>query len=165
MFLPKFQNEYGQGSQGGAFTDLENDWGSGSWGSSLNGSQQFSFTGDTRAYSARPDNVKNFFRQATKSINSISISKGSDAGSIRFSYSNSATEAILENSELNSHNFNLRAVAKLSNKLTVDSKATYFTQEVTNRARLGGEGILGLVYKMPRNVATDDLRVYQMENP
>ena len=165
MFLPKFQNEYGQGSQGGAFTDLANDWGSGSWGSSLNGSQQLYFTGDTRAYSARPDNVKNFFRQATKSINSISISKGSDAGSIRFSYSNSATEAILENSELNSHNFNLRAVAKLSDKLTVDSKATYFTQEVTNRARLGGEGILGLVYKIPRNVATDDLRVYQMENP
>ena len=54
--------------------------------------------------------------------------KGSEAGSIRFSYTNNATEGIIENSDLDSHNFNLRAVANLSDKLTIDAKATYFIQ-------------------------------------
>ena len=98
-----------------------------------------------------------------KSISSISLDKASEAGSIRFSYTNNSTESVLENSDLNSHNFNLRGVANLSDKLSVDSKATYFTQEVNNRTFGGGEGILGYVYNMPRNIAVDDLKNYQAD--
>ena len=62
--------------------------------------------------------------------------------------------------------FTLRAVNNLSDKLSIDTKATYFTQEVTNRAStIGAQGLLGYVYQMPRNLVTDDLRNYQMENP
>ncbi len=165
MFLPDYQNEYGQGTLGAAFTDLVNNWGSASWGQRLDGSQQLYFTGQQRAYSASPSNVENFFRSATKAITSISLDKGSDAGSVRFSYTNNSTESILPNSGLNSHNFNLRGIAKLSDKLSIDSKATYFTQEVTNRASLGGEGVLNYVYSMPRNVDVDDLKNYQKDNP
>ena len=72
----------------------------------------------------------------------------------------------MENSDLASHNFNLRAVTNLSDKLTVDTKATYFTQNVNNRASTtGAKGLLAYVYNMPRNVAVDDLRDYQMANP
>ncbi len=165
LFLPDLQNQYGQGTQGGAFTDLDNDWGIVSWGSRLDGSQKLYYTGENRAYSAQPNNVEDFFQQATKTITSVSLDKGFDSGSLRFSYTNNSTESVLENSDLNSHNFNLRAIANLSDKFSVDSKATYFTQEVTNRIRLGGEGLLGYVYKMPRNVAVNDLRAYQVDNP
>ena len=53
-----------------------------------------------------------------------------------------------------------------SDKLNIDAKATYFSQEVTNRSStVGAQGLLGYVYKMPRNIITNDLRDYQMDNP
>jgi TonB-linked SusC/RagA family outer membrane protein len=166
MFLPDFQNEYGQGSFGTPYSDRTTDWGRFSWGGKLDESQQLYYDNTNRAYTAQPDNVKNFFRSATRSINSVSFDKGSEAGSIRFSYTNNSSESIVENSDLNSHNFNLRSVSNLSDKLTIDTKATYFTQEVTNRAStIGAQGLIRYVNEMPRNVNIDDLRTYQKENP
>ena len=167
MFLPDFQNQYGQGTLGAANLDRANgNWSSFSWGGKLDGSQKPYYDGTTKPYSAQPNNVENFFRTGMRAITSISIDKGSDAGSIRFSYTNNSSEAIIENSDLNSHNFNLRGVANLSDKLTVDAKATYFAQEVNNRASTtGAQGNIGFLYRMPRNVAIDDLRNYQMANP
>ena len=166
MLLPDFQNQYGQGSFGTPYSDRETDWDRFSWGANLDGSQQLYYDNTNRPYIAQPDNVKNFFRTATRSINSVSFDKGSEAGSIRFSYTNNSSESIVENSDLNSHNFNLRSVANLSDKLTVDAKATYFTQEVTNRASTtGAQGLIKDVNLMPRNVDIDDLRTYQKENP
>jgi TonB-linked SusC/RagA family outer membrane protein len=166
LLLPEYQNQYGQGSFGAAYTDRTNDWGELSWGSVLDGSQQAYYDGTTKAYRAQSDNVKNFFRQAVRRITSISMDKGSENSSFRFSYTNNQSEAIVENSDLNSHNFNLRSITNLSDKLTLDAKATYFTQIVKNRSSTtGAQGLLGYVYNMPRNVAVDDLRNYQMDNP
>ena len=127
----------------------------------MNGGQSLYYNGESRPYSAQNDNVKNFFQTATKAITSISLDKGSESGSVRFSYTNNDSESILENSFLDSHNFNLRGIANLSDKLTLDAKATYFTQEVQNRISLGGEGVISPVFNMPRNVDIDDLRTYQ----
>jgi len=166
MFLPDFQNQYGQGSFGAAYSDRTNDWGQFSWGGALDGSQNPYYNGTNKAYSAESNNVENFFRSAIRSITSVSIDKGSDAGSVRFSYTNNSSESIIENSDLNSHNFNLRAVTNLSDKLTVDAKATYFTQDVKNRASTtGAQGLLTHLYNIPRNVNINDLRTYQVENP
>ena len=96
----------------------------------------------------------------------MSIDKGSDNGSIRFSYTNNSSESVIEGSDLTSHNFNLRSVVDLSDKLNVDAKATYFSQEVTSRSStIGAQGLLAYVYQMPRNIITNDLRDYQMDNP
>ncbi|MDB2418594.1 SusC/RagA family TonB-linked outer membrane protein [Flavobacteriaceae bacterium] len=166
MLLPEYQNKYGQGSFGAAYTDRLSDWGELSWGAPLDGSQQAYYNGTNKSYSAQSNNVKDFFRQATRKITSLSIDKGSENSSVRFSYTNNSSNSIVENSDLASHNFNLRAVTNLSDKLTVDTKATYFTQNVNNRASTtGAQGLLAYVYNMPRNVAVDDLRDYQMANP
>ena len=166
LLLPEYQNQYGQGSFGAAYTDRTDNWGELSWGSVLDGSQQAYYDGTTKAYSAQSDNVKNFFRQAVRRITSISMDKGSENSSLRFSYTNNQSEAIVENSDLDSHNFNLRSITNLSDKLTLDAKATYFTQIVKNRSSTtGAQGLLAYVYNMPRNVAVDDLRNYQMDNP
>ena len=177
MLLPDYQNQYGQGRFGTPyntpnFDPAANDgnggytWEALSWGGELDGSEQAYYNGTNKSYSAQSGNVEDFFRQAVRSITSISIDKGSEMGSIRFSYTNNSSESIIENSDLSSHNFNLRAVANLSDKLTVDAKGTYFTQNVANRASTtGAQGLLSHVYNMPRNIVTDDLRNYQMENP
>ena len=168
MFLPDFQNEYGQGTLGNNFParDTGTAWTGDSWGGRLNGSLQPYYDGSVKSYSAQPDNVKNFFRSATRKITSISLDKGSENGSVRFSYTNNSSESMIEGSDLESHNFNLRGVADLSDKLSIDTKATYFTQEVTNRASTNGaQGLLGYTYLMPRSIITDDLRNYQLDNP
>ena len=161
MFLPDFQNSYGQGTFAAAGTDLVGDWSINSWGSRLDGSQKLYYDGTTKPYSAQPNNVSDFFRTATKAVTSISIDKGSEDSSVRFSYTNNSSEATLENSNLNSHNFNLRGTAQLSDKLSIDTKATFFTQNVKNRASVAGQGPIGPAFLMPRNVAIDDLRTYQ----
>ncbi|MGY5849849.1 SusC/RagA family TonB-linked outer membrane protein [Salegentibacter sp. F14] len=160
MFLPEFQNEYGQGTNGAVYSDLDN-FGSNSWGPRLDGSQQLYYTGEERAYTAQPDNVEDFFENGIKSINTISMDQGGENHSVRFSYTNNQTTSVIPNSELHSHNFNLRGVIDLSDKLTLDSKATYFTQELENRVNVGTEGVLAYVYRMPRNVAIDDLKKYK----
>lgn len=168
MLLPDFQNEYGQGLLGAAFPERGTGtaWTRDSWGAPLNGSSQPYYDGSTKSYTARPNNVSNFFRSAFRNITSVSLDKGSESGSVRFSYTNNSSESMIEGSDLNSHNFNLRSVADLSDKLSIDAKATYFTQEVTNRASTNGaQGLLGYVYGMPRNVITNDLRNYQLDNP
>lgn len=168
MFLPDFQNQYGQGTLGAPYPERNTGtvWNQLSWGGQLNDSQQPYYNGSTKSYSARPNNVKNFFRSAIRNITSVSLDKGSENGSVRFSYTNNTSESMIEGSDLNSHNFNLRAITNLSDKLRVDAKATYFTQEVTNRAStIGAQGLLGYVYQMPRNIITNDLRNYQIDNP
>ncbi|MBJ2174664.1 SusC/RagA family TonB-linked outer membrane protein [Aureibaculum sp. A20] len=174
MFLPEFQNVYGQGTNGATAT-LDSDPTDGiyslsgsSWGPEMDGSQQLYFTeeGAMAAYTAQPDNVKDFFETGIKSINSISLDKGGDEYSVRFSYTNNATKSILPNSDLNSHNFNLRALYDLNDKLSFDAKATYFTQDLNNRVSLGSEGVLAYVFGMPRNINVNDLENHiQKENP
>ena len=165
MFLPDFQDEYGQGTLSAPYNDLASNWGISSWGSKMDGSQQLYYDGTQKSYSPQPDNIKDFFRTATRAITSISLDKATDEGSVRFSYTNNNSQAIIENSGLESHNFNLRGTAQLTDKLSIDAKATYFTQEVKNRTSQGGEGILGGLYQLPRSVNIDDLRTYQMANP
>ena len=168
MLLPDFQNEYGQGTLGKVFPARGGDtaWTGDSWGARLNGSLQPYYDGSVKSYSAQPDNVKNFFRSAARKITSISLDKGSENGSVRFSYTNNSSQSMIEGSDLDSHNFNLRGIADLSEKLSIDAKATYFTQEVTNRASTNGaQGLLGYTYGMPRNIVTNDLRNYQLDNP
>ncbi|WP_228853591.1 SusC/RagA family TonB-linked outer membrane protein [Aegicerativicinus sediminis] len=163
MFLPDYQNEYGQGTNGAPYPDLPGMGGS-SWGSRLDGSQQLYYTGEQRSYSAQPDNVKDFFETGVKSINSLSLDKGTEDFSLRFSYTNNSTTSIMPGSKLDSHNFNLRSLVDLTDKLSFDGKVTYFTQELNNRVNLGTEGVLAYVFGMPRNVAVNDLKMFQDPN-
>lgn len=164
MFLPDFQNEYAQGTLGAAYTDIATDFGSSSWGPKMGASQMY-FDGTPRVAQAYPDNVKDFFNTGIKAITSISIQNASENGSVRFSYTNNDTQGMIPNSSMISHNFNLRGVMNLSDKLSIDAKATYFTQEVNGRQQMGGEGIMGVLYQMPRSVDINDLKKYQVDNP
>lgn len=163
LVLPDYQNKYGQGSQGnvpGNVDDLKNS--SGSWGQMLDGSSQMYYTGEMRPYTAQPDNFKDFFETGGKYVNSVSLDGAGDNYSIRFSYTNNYTTSMIPNSDLKSHNFNLRGLVDLSDKLKLDSKATYFNQNITNVVSQGSEGIMSTIMGMPRNVAIDDLKTYQI---
>lgn len=170
MVLPKYQNQYGRGSDG-IFPQINPDdplatqvnvvAGSGSWGPRFDGSSQLAYNGQQRPYIAQPDNVRDFFETGTSFVNTVALSGSSTKSSVRFSYTNSDIDGILPNSGIQRDNFNLRASTNLSDKLSLDTKITYFLQKAKNRPNQGTEGLAAYLYPLARNVNVEDLKTFQ----
>ncbi|MEX0359526.1 MAG: SusC/RagA family TonB-linked outer membrane protein [Allomuricauda sp.] len=175
LVLPKYQNEYGRGTDGNfpqinpgdpLATQVNAVASTSSWGPRFDGSQQLAYNGQMRAYSAQPNNVKDFFRTGTSLINTVALSGGTENASVRFSYTNSDLESMLPNSNVKRNNFNIRGFTKLGDRLTIDAKATYFLQDAKNRPSQGTEGVMAYLWTVARNVRNADLQVFQdTENP
>ena len=175
LVLPEFQNEYGRGTDGNfpqinpsdpLITQVNAVRGAGSWGPRFDGSSQLAYNGEQRAYTAQPNNVKDFFETGSSVVNTLALSGGAENSSVRFSYTNSDLESILPNSVVKRNNFNLRGFTKLGDKMTLDAKITYFLQKARNRPNQGTEGVAAYLWGLARNVRTDDLKVFQnTENP
>ncbi|PWJ57136.1 TonB-linked SusC/RagA family outer membrane protein [Dyadobacter jejuensis] len=135
MDLTDFQYEYGQGVGGQKPTTAASAQQTArmSWGAPLDGSQVIQFDGNTYAYSAQKDNIKNFYRDGTNFTNSVSVTKGGDNGSFRFSFANLDNKAIVPNSGLNRKTFNLTVDQNITSKLSVNVMANYVDELVTNK--------------------------------
>lgn len=158
--LHKLQNEYGQGNTG----TLNPSEGS-SWGAKLNGSSYTNYLGETRSYSAQPDNVKDFFRTGLSLNNSIGISGGSEKMQTYLSYTNNDIQGIVPKNDLSRHTINLRLSNQISKKLSTDAKVTYILQDINNRPRAGEENApVSNIYQIPRNVSTEDAQNYETIN-
>lgn len=122
--IPEFQNHYtGTGD---------------SWGSKINGS---------------PDYTEDFFKTAVTTINSLSLSMGSQAMQTYFSYANTYGKGVVEGNRLVKHNFNFRETANFfNNKLTIDANINGMYQKGNNRTTSGGYYMNPLVglYHFPR---------------
>ncbi len=161
MILPEYQNTFGQGRDGISESTIEELRGnSSSWGSPLDGTNRLYWDGTQRAAVAENDNVKDFFETGRNYINTLSLDGGNKTSSFRFSYTNNRSDAMLPNSKVESNNFNLRGTSELSDKLSVDAKATYFKQIGENRPNQGEDAVIGNVYTMPRNTRLSDLEKY-----
>ena len=122
--IPEFQNSYGGVTS--------------SWGDPINGS---------------PDYTKNFFQTGVTTINSLSLSAGSEMMQTYFSYANTYGKGIIENGSLNKHNFNFRETANFfNNRLQADANVNLMFQDEKNRPSPGGFYLNPLVglYKFPR---------------
>ena len=122
--IPEFQNKYGGVTS--------------SWGDAIKGSEDY---------------TDKFFRTGVTTINSLSLSAGSEMMQTYFSYANTYGKGIIENGSLNKHNFNFRETANFfDNKLKVDANVNLMFQDVKNRPSPGGfymNPLVGL-YKFPR---------------
>ncbi|WP_300703274.1 SusC/RagA family TonB-linked outer membrane protein [Bacteroides sp.] len=122
--IPEFQNHYTGTGQ--------------SWGGKINGS---------------PDYADEFFRSGVTTINSLSMSMGSEAMQTYFSYANTYGKGVVDNNSLVKHNLNFRETANfLNNKLTVDANINGMYQRGNNRVTSGGYYLNPLVglYHFPR---------------
>lgn len=160
-YLPELQNTYGQGLDGAIPTDgtLNNN---GSWGPVMDGSNQLLWTGENGAYSANPDNIKDFYDKGKTWTNSITLDGGNENATYRIGYTNVSNNGIVPNSGLDRNSITLRGTAKLSDKLSADTKITYVTQEVRNRPSMSGWGdnvMQNLIFQ-PRNTDLSELKNY-----
>ncbi len=161
MILPKFQNEYGQGS-GGLF-DAKSEL---SWGPKMTGQPVVDWTGKTQALSPQKDNYKDFFRSGSELVNSISLSGGTDKSQTYFSYTNTYSKGILPNNDYKRNNFNLRQTFQLTDKLSMDMKANYIVEDILNRPLAGGGNhAMSTLYSMPRSLRLNDIKDYEYTDP
>ena len=83
-------------------------------------------------------NIDDFLDSGTTSINSLSLSGGSETAQTYFSYSNTTSSGILPENKLKQHSINIRETAQLfEGKLKMNASVMASTQKIKNRAISG----------------------------
>lgn len=169
--LPTYQNQFGQGldgkfqffdGRGGGINDAVDQ----SWGPALNGQPvaQASYKevgrGDVRLWSAKPDNVRDYFANG-RTVNSNGAVQGqSELGSFRAFVGNRTTTGITPNDRLSRLGGSLSGTLRLSDRLAL---AVNGFAAQTKHEDAAGTGFLEAnpvfqFTRMGRQVDTDSLR-------
>ena len=168
VFLMDYQNDYGQGNGGVYNKNAET-----SWGPKLDGSQVDHWSPDpnfagssTYPYVAHPNNIEDFFRNGNSFTNTVKLTSGNERIQTYFSYTNTRAQGIIETNKLRRHNANVRITSKLTDRLSLDTKLTYFRQDVDDRLSTGENfrNPLRAVYRMPRNISLEEAQVFEYTN-
>jgi len=159
LVLPDFQDEYGQGLDGG-FTHFRGNDGKiytaaaakagniqgipkmsagrdrftrASWGAKMEGQQYEDQWGNVLNLTPQPNTFQNFFNQERQRINNLSVEGGNETINYRLSFGNTSVDGYNPSNTLNRNNVNLRTTAKITSKLELDAKANYIGQNGVNR--------------------------------
>ncbi|TPG45263.1 SusC/RagA family TonB-linked outer membrane protein [Flavobacterium pectinovorum] len=134
--LPRFQNSFGQGSNGKfSYVDGKgggvNDGVDESWGPKMDGRliPQFYSNGVAVPFVAHPDNVKDFFNTGLTYDNSISVAKSDDKSDFRLGVNNQKQLGIVPNSEINKTNFTINTNYQISKNVKVGVNANYIVTD------------------------------------
>jgi TonB-linked SusC/RagA family outer membrane protein len=137
--LPKYQNEYGQGSNGKfSYVDGKgggvNDGVDESWGPALDGAliPQFFSNGQAVPFVAHPDNVKDFFKTGVTLNNGIAIAGSNEKSDFRVSYNNLHQTGIVPNTSQGRNSFALNSSYRFNPKLTVNTTVNYIKDDADN---------------------------------
>ncbi|MEC5145845.1 TonB-dependent receptor [Chitinophaga sp. 180180018-2] len=155
--LPKVQNQYGQGL-GGTINATVGD----SWGAKMTGQSFTNYLGQQDTYSAQPNNIHNFFRNAVSLNNYVGVSAGNEKMQSYFSYTNNNVGGIVPENNMMRHTVDLRVSNEISPRFSTDAKVTYINQRINNVPRNGEENSPVIdVYQIPRNVSLANAKNYQ----
>jgi TonB-linked SusC/RagA family outer membrane protein len=157
FILPAVQNQYGQGLNGTIDGTLGECWGY------RTGELLFTgYMGETRKYSAQPDNIKNFFRNGLSLNNYVGVTGGSDRMQAYLSYTNNKVQGIIPKNDLDRHTFTLRASSQVSSKFSTDAKITYILQQI-DKPGTGQFNYdnLTAIFTIPRNVSLQDAKNFE----
>ena len=157
---PDFQYEYGQGDGGVKPTDLNAAIATGrrSFGAKIDRSTDYvGVDGKTHPYTAKKDNLRNFYKTGSTYTNTIALSGGNEKMTYRFSAADLNSKGILQNTSYDRKTFNLALNGRLSDKLSIDADAQY--NEEIGKDRTGAGDALGNPNWTPLEIAnTADVR-------
>ncbi|TXE06595.1 SusC/RagA family TonB-linked outer membrane protein [Gelidibacter salicanalis] len=123
MSLPKLQSEYQSSSVGEAIAENGNVIDPYSWGAITNGLS---------------NNPKDFFNTGYTSINSMSLTTGTQKAQTYLSYANTIGEGVIPENRLTRNNITLRQTAKfLKDKIDVSASVNLSDQRIWNRPTNG----------------------------
>lgn len=146
--LPKFQNEYGQGTN-----NLFVNNSTASWGPAFVGgpTSVTNLQGQVRPYQAYPNNVRDFYKQGSIFQNAVNIAGGDVNRNFNLAVGNTTQKGITENSKFNRTNVQLGGETRLTNGLRISGTGTY-VQTVQSGSILGNGGsAFGQLTRIPRS--------------
>ena len=174
LTLPKYQNAFGQGSEGKfSYVDGKgggiNDGVDESWGPRLDGRliPQFYSNGEPVPFIAHPDNVRDYFRTGSLLSNGIAIADAGDKFDYRLSFNNLKQQGIIPNSEQGKNSFSLNTTLRLTPKLSFTADANYSRLAADNLPGTGGTRATSTMLQFiwfGRQVDIHQLRNYRDEN-
>ena len=160
--FPTLQNEFGQGWNGGQ-TFIEN----GSWGPRLDGSTQvygpiWNNQQLIHEYSARENNVKDFFDIGISRNNNVSLSGSSNDNKLNYflSYSNSKDDGIMP-TKADSYNRNTiayRTSFDATDWFKVSSSVNFARSKTDLVGSYQGTSVIDGLFEMPRDVSIVDMK-------
>ena len=161
-YLPDMQNEFGQGWNGGQ-TFIEN----GSWGPALDGSMQvygpiWNHQQLIHEYSAKKDNVKDFFELGWSQNHNIALSGVSNDSKMNYylSYSYSGDDGIMpEDYDTFERNTLAFRSSYEANKWLKVSSSVNFARSITDAVgAYQGTSVIDGLYEMPRDISIVDMK-------
>jgi len=158
--VPDFQYTYGQGLDGVMPTDLSSAQASGrkSWGALIDGNTNYvAVDGKHHPYTAKKNNVQNFYQTGSTFTNSIAFAGGNEKTVYRFSAADLTSNGILPKTSYDRKTLNLSLTSKLTDRLSIDALAQYNLE--TGKNRTGAGDALGNPNWTPLEIAnTADVR-------
>lgn len=157
--LPKFQNEYAQGSNGIFNRGQTNGWGPKI--SEVQDVQYPNFLGQNETLKAYPDNIKDFFQTGHTYMNSVSFDGGNENSDFRLGYANTTQDGIVPNQSYKRNSLTLGAGRTFSKQFNARANVTYLG--ISSKGRpvqsSNNPNILGnVLYSIPRTVDINKLR-------
>ncbi|MEL6534066.1 MAG: SusC/RagA family TonB-linked outer membrane protein [Bacteroidota bacterium] len=190
--LPRFQNSYGQGNSGqfefvdglggGTNDNITYSWGPAFAdnlsipqfdspvtlpdGTTVRGGDVTVHGGEEitpTAFSAHPDNLKNFYRTGYTTINNVALDAGNQWGSYRLSVTDLRSESIIPGVNYDRQNVSARLNFQPVDRLSVNASVNYIRSGSDNRPSngYGSENVnYSLVAWGPRSLNTSALQDY-----
>ena len=165
--LRDFQNEYAQGSSGVYLSNAEIAWGAKITGQTVRNWSIDPADDTSVVLTAHPDNYKDFYSTGTTFTNGVSLSGGGEKIQAFFSYNNIHGKGIVDNNTFLRHNFNFRVSGNLTDRLSFDTKVTYFDQKANNFIKSGEDfsNVNRQILRLPTNIGVDYIKNrYQFYN-
>ncbi|MDR2122942.1 MAG: SusC/RagA family TonB-linked outer membrane protein [Flavobacteriaceae bacterium] len=137
--LPKFQDVFGQGTQGQfSYVDGKgggvNDGVDESWGPKMDGRliPQFYSNGVPVPFLPHPNNVKDFFKTGITYDHSLAIAGSNDKHDFRLAISQQDQKGTVPNTEIKKTNFSLNTNYQLTKRIKVGATANYIITDAPN---------------------------------
>lgn len=158
---PKFQNAFGQGSDGLFDVKSRN-----SWGPAADGTSYDQWNGNLPMYTY--DNVDAYFNTGLSFTEGVSFQQSKDGTSVFASVNRSDNKGIVPGAELNKTSMNLRGTTLFGKdqRWKLDAKVTYMNTQGHNRPIQGinQSNAFNTIYNLPRSINVKDLKDCLDEN-
>lgn len=178
--FPKFQNKWAGGYDdtyegywldstevGGVKYQVQPDWIEDQWGGPLDGRlaviQMMPDLGPVPMSPQPEDNLRKFYRTGTTYTNTVAVSAGRENAHMRLSLSNLSNRGIIPNNSFNRQTINLISGAQITDRFSVEAKATYVRETNKNRPYIGADflNINRNFTRIARHINLDWLRDYK----
>ena len=138
-----------------------------SWGPEMNGESVLWWDGQIRQYSPQPDNLKMLFKNGHTMNHNIAFQNAGDFGSVRVSFTDSRTNAIIDNCNLRQTTVSVGSLINVSEKIKVDVAFNYLNYHRLNSPEIGESNSnfnKGLLYSWPRSWHGFEATTYENED-